>query len=248
MAVSVGYTWNVNQWITGNAAPRKTFNFAFTCALFSAELMDQHTRGNTQITRFGNYQDGHRINVPLDDVSQDLFYIQAYYFFNHRQYSQGAAYHYSKYQRKSAGSWLLGAKYQRQQIEMDFSSLPPEMLHAVPLLPVENRFAFSDYTVMGGYAYNAVMPHGWLFNITMLPSLGYKRSTLNTGATATNDPHRQLRSMVSANAQARFGFVYNHRALFLGIEGRFDGGIIFNKDYNFFHSTESLSAQVGMRF
>ena len=31
---------------------------------------------------------------------------------------------------------------------------------------------------MGGYAYNCVMPHNWLYNITVLPSFGYKRSHL----------------------------------------------------------------------
>jgi hypothetical protein len=242
MAVSVGYTWNVNQWLTGNDDNRRTFNFAFTCALFSAELMHWSTSGNTRITKFGSYDNGgHRLHYHFNDITQNATIINAYYFFNHRKYSQGAAYHYSKYQRRSAGTWLLGFNYGRQNINMDFSNLPSAMLDAAPLLPRLNTFKFTDYNIMGGYAYNAVMPHNWLYNITVMPAFGYKHSSLY-------DDDRDARQMLSVNMQMKMSFTYNHRAFFLSGLMRLDGGFYFNKNYTMFNSMESASLLVGMRF
>ena len=41
---------------------------------------------------------------------------------------------------------------------------------------------------------------------------------------------------------------YNHRALFASGIIRFDGGLIFKKDYAFFNAMESVTILVGMRF
>ena len=81
---------------------------------------------------FAKYNDGHSINVGLDDVKQTRLNGNVFYFFNHRKYSHAAAYSYSKYQLRSAGSWVLGVSLIRTDIDIDFSSLPPDMLDALP--------------------------------------------------------------------------------------------------------------------
>lgn len=242
MAVSIGYTWNVNRWMSNVRDDRSSFNFAFTCSLFSAELMTWRSRGDGYLTKFGNYQapGNQKFSFLLPGgVDQSAFNINAYYFFNNKKYSQSAAYHYSKYQKRSAGTWLIGLSFNQQKINIDFSSLPEDVRLAVPELPLKNHYEYQDYNLMGGYAYNCVMPHNWLYNITVLPSFGYKRSHLVEKGT---------KEMLAANMQMKMSMTYNHRALFASGIIRFDGGLIFKKDYAFFNAMESVTILVGMRF
>lgn len=245
MAVSMGYTWNVNKLFTGKSDNRKTFNFSFMCARFSAELMSWSTSGNTYITKFGDYRPARgRLHYALDNVNQKALLFNAYYFFNNRKYAQGAAYSYSKYQLRSAGTWILGFNYSKQDIDMDFSGLPQDMREHLPQLSDRYDFHYNDYAIMAGYAYNAVMPHHWLYNITALPSVGVKRSIL----TEIDDPGRHVKNMLSLNTQIKTSFTYNHRAFFAAALLRFDGGFFVANDYSFFNSMESLSLLVGVRF
>lgn len=241
MAVSIGYDWNINQLTGHNHAPRSTFNFAFNCARFSAELQSQHTEGNTYIERFGRYNDGRRIRVPLNDVNTSLFSVRAYYYFNHRKYAQAAVYAFSKYQKRSAGTWMLGAAYARRRTEIDFTGLPDDMLAAAPQgLPLLSRFNFHDFELLGGYGYNAVMPHNWVFNFTLLPSVGYRRS-LNAGK-------RNFSEMVSTGGYLRTGFVYNHRAFFANIVYNTNVCLVFDSQYSFMSANHHLALTVGARF
>ncbi len=241
MAVSIGYTWNINRLANLHVAPRSTFDFAFSCALFAAELRKQSTSGNTVIERWGLYNDGHNVNIPLDNIHTDLFSISAYYFFNHRRFSQAAVYKFSKYQKRSSGSWMIGASYSQQDISMDFSDLPPEVLKFKPeQLDLHCNFNFHDFDIVGGYSYNAVMPHNWTFNITVLPGVGYKRWLV--------PGERDISELISASIDGRIGLTYNHRALFASASARIIGGFVFNSGYSFFSSTETASVIVGCRF
>lgn len=241
MAVSVGYTWKINKLLGRNDSPRSTFNFQFTCARFSAEINRQEVKGNTYIDRFAQYNDGHRVHIPLNHTSNSQFMISAYYFFNHKRYSQAATYSYSKYQKKSAGSWLVGARYIRQKITLDFSDLPASILSYKPkTLPLLNRFNFHDIGVQGGYAYNFVFPHNWVLNVTALPGIGLRRSLIY-GKLSPSE-------MVAVNLDGRLSLVYNHRAIFVNLQGRIMGHFLFNSDYSFLMASEFFALKAGVRF
>ena len=58
---------------------------------------------------------------------------------------------YSKYQLRSAGSWVLGVSLIRTDIDIDFSSLPPDMLDALPPnAPRHYSLNYNDYCLLGG--------------------------------------------------------------------------------------------------
>lgn len=240
MAVNVGYEWNINDIFTGTKDQRRMFDFSFTCALFSAELNYQSTKGGTTIYRFGDYDPGYSLRYKISGVSNKSFSVNAYYFFNHRKYSQAAAYCFSKYQRKSAGSWILGFGYTRQKIMMDFSDLPVEMMMALPELSPNYRFHYTDYCLVGGYAYNCVMPHNWLFNVTFMPSVGYKRSEVPE----TNG----RRNMLALGASLRLSMTYNHKALFTNAQLRLSENTYSSDNYTFFNYLGVASLTVGVRF
>lgn len=241
MAVSVGYTAKLNSLLGGASNHRETFNFNFTSSRIYGNFEYVSTDGGARITHFGKYNDGKSFSYPFDAISHLSYRAQVYYFLNHMKYSQAAAYCYSKYQLKSAGSAIVGLSFNHQKINMDFSGLPADMKAFLPSLENTYRFRYSDYCLTGGYGYNyAIRPRRWLFNITTLASVGYRHSYKGT-------VHGD-RDIVALDLGLRFALVYNHRSLFATLNGNFNGSLYFNKDYTFFNSIEHVSFAVGARF
>lgn len=243
MAVSLGYDFNANELIGDPVANRTNFEFNFTCALFAANYQRSSTNGGAHVTKFGRFKPpgGGKLNFKFDGVSESSTVWDVYYFLNHRRYSQAAAYCYSKYQLRSAGSIIAGFNYTHQEIGLDFSQLPPDMLAYMPGDHQYYRFRYTDYDLLVGYAYNCVMkPRRWLFNVTALPSLGYKHSY--------EDSTEGRKDMLSTNIKLMLAFVYNHRSLFASAAVRFDGRVYYGNGYTFFNSTESLTFNIGARF
>lgn len=247
MAVNIGYTWNLNRLFSNSNNQSKQFNFSFTCALFSAEILKWNITGDTFLTKFGQYKnpDGSNLDIPIDDMTHDAIDIKAYYFFNNKRFSAGAAYNYSKYQLKSTGSWILGVNIGRHKISMDFSGLPEDMLADIPEFRQTYKFNYIDYAILGGYSYNAVMPHNWIYNITMTPSVGYKRTSLRSDVISK---HNDNRNMISINYHGKMALTYNHRKMFLSAIIRFDGGCYFDRDYTFFNLMNNATFNMGIRF
>jgi hypothetical protein len=208
--------------------------------LFSANFNYTSTSGGTKIRHFGNYNNGRTMSYNFNDINAENISGDIYYFFNHSKYSQAAAYTYSKYQLRSAGSAILGFGMAHRNIGMDFSSLPKDMLESLPNLKQQYKFRYTDYEILGGYAYNWVFRPKWVFNITVLPSIGYKHSY--------QDATETRKDMFATNLKLRSSLTYNHKALFVGLLGRVDGHLYLGSGYSFLNSVESVSMQVGARF
>lgn len=242
MAVSVGYMFNANKLIEHKNVDRSVFNLNFTCALFYGDFTYNRAEGGVNIHRFGDFNDGKHVDIPFDGVSNTTSSFKVFYFFNHRRYSHAAAYCFSKYQVKSAGTWLAGFSTTSQRIKINFGRLPEDILtYLPPASRLFYNFHYSDYYLIGGYGYNwVVKPRKWLINGTFLPGVGYKKSY--------EDSTEGRRSLVAVNIAAMFSVVYNHRSLFASLQGRFDGNLYMNNSFTFFNSYENLLATVGMRF
>lgn len=242
MGISLGYTWNVNKWFRGENDKRDSFDFSFTTALFSAELRTSSNSTHGRLSRDGvesaEFERWRKIHtIP---VSQKSLNFNAYYFFNHRQYSQAAAYSFSKYQLRSAGSWLLGIDYNRQSIDINFSVMPADLLAEIPGLPLSAHYNYIDYNLICGYAYNFVLPKHWLINLTVLPSVGYKRMPYQQ--------HQTTLETISLGSIGKTSFTYSHDTFFASVQLNVDGNFVLTSKYAFFNSTEALTAVVGVRF
>lgn len=242
MAVSIGYTWNMNKLADFHNSPRSTFSFSFTCARFAVELLNQQIEGNTYLSRFSTYNDGRQIHIDLPNTRRNTFSINGFYFINHNHYSQAAAYCFSKYQKRSAGTWLVGARYAKQFVQIDFTELPPEVLaHKPAALQLLNQFSFHNIEAQAGYAFNAVMPHNWLFNITVLQALGYRRSIIERDS-------KSFSEQIAATIDGRLGFTYNHRAFFAHADVKANLSFLFNAGYSFLMSSQQAQILLGVRF
>ena len=242
MAVSVGYMWNINKFFT-DPTNRRTFNFDFTCSRFSISYQSVSSTGGMIITQFGDYDDGHRLHHKFSECSNDSKTFDAYWFFNHYRYSQAAAYSYSKYQLRNAGTPLVGFNFTEQHLRMDFGSLPPDMLEYSPLENNVYQSEYRSYCLLGGYSYNWVLkPRRWLINATGMAAVGY-RELFNTEGT------HDTKSQVANNFKINLAAVYNHKALFAAFTARGQGFINYNSgDMTHLNTILSFTVAVGMRF
>lgn len=240
MAVSIGYMFNMNE-LVGRPTSRHTFSLDFTCSRFSGNLMKQSSDGGMTITRFGDYLDGKNPHYKFGGVRITSTTGELFYFFNHKHYSRAAAYCYSKLQLRSAGTWIAGVTFAKQSINLDFGSLPDDMLSYLPLDSPVYSFRYNDYAALGGYGYNLVLSPGrWLLNFTGLVAMGYKHSY----ESATDG----RRNMVANNFEFASALVYNHRSLFASLNFRSNSFLYYTSKFTYLNSFNSLTATLGCRF
>lgn len=239
MALSLSYMFNVNE-LLGTPTHRSTFQMDFTCSRFTLWLKQQNCKGDMTITELGSYKDGKHVDIPFDDADIYSFYVDGYYFFNNRKYSHAAAYCQSKYQLKSAGTWIAGFAYDHKNIKLDFSKLKLDVPESTAPLLREYHFNYRDYQLAGGYAYNwAIVPPRWVLNATGLLAMGYRRNHV---------VGEDSESMVSNSAKVNLAATYNHRALFATANAKFLGSLFYTSKYIFFNYNFSFSVNIGMRF
>lgn len=240
MAVSVGYSLDMSNVIGNRPANHKKWDFNFSCARFWFDLYSNSNTGGTFLRRFGGYKDGRIIHREFSGVKFKNYGIDGYFFFNSWKYSQGAAYSFSRIQRRSAGSFILGLDISKHDINVDFSSLPEDMLQYIEGEPLKYRFLYTDYAILVGYGYNWVFAKNLLLNITALPAVGFKHS-FSESSTGRAD-------MWSLGFKGRLSITYNLGDFFAGFQGKVDGHWFRGKEYNFFNSIENMALIVGVRF
>lgn len=106
-------------------------------------------------------------------VEQLILSVNGYYAFNHRRFSYPAALSQSYYQLRSAGSWLLGFSFWGGSIKVGRS----EALDNKPL-----NMRMTQLGIGGGYGYNFVAGHRWLFHLSALSAfVVYGHNSMETG-------------------------------------------------------------------
>lgn len=239
MAVSVGYSVDMKTLFTGKHTNHSRFDFNFTCALFNAELYYYKTDG-TFIRQFTDYNLNRLIKEEFPGVSMTNFGAGAYYFFNNKKYAQGAAYNFSKIQKKSAGSWILGFTYHNLDIAMDFGTLPENLKPLYKFEEEKLKFHYYSYCLQFGYGYNWVMHPKWLFNITAMPSIG----VIHCYEDASDGSGKQF----ALNIHGRSSLTYNHKSFFTSIIAKITGDWYTSKNLSLFNAIEYFSINVGVRF
>ena len=132
-------------------------------------------RFNTEDAKFSSmdYENGQTTGVPYDTaftmpspVWIRSVYINGYYVFNGRRYSQAAAYNQSVIQRRSAGSLLLAATWYQSSFDYaDISNLAYIIIgHGV------YRAKVHQANLGVGYGYNWVPLRGLVVNVMAMPT------------------------------------------------------------------------------
>lgn len=240
MAVSVGYTYDMNKLLGNAPINHKKWEFGFNCALFNAEIYYQENTGGTFLRKFGKYKDGKLFKKEFPGLELYNFGLEAYYFFNNKRYSHGAAYNFSKFQKKSQGSFLGGFAYTNLKLSFNFAQLPPELLPYLTIPAAYYLFHYKSFGLMFGYGYNWVITPKLLFNFTAMPSIGLSH--------CYEDSLEGEKYMFAMNIGARTSLTYNLGNFFFSIIGKMNGHWYKSGTYSLFSSIENFSVNVGFRF
>ncbi len=240
MGIGYTYMFDLDNVFGGDPTRHMKWDISFATSRFSFEAYRSRNSGIVNIGRFGDYNNKRPAKHKFDGLERVSSGFDMYYFFNHRKYSQAAAYSYSKIQKRSAGSFIAGFLVATQDVDIDFSSLPDDMKDYLPEWNEQYKYHYRSYSFLLGYAYNWVFHRNWLFNITMAPSLGWRHSF--------DDSVDGKRNMFALDLRGRLGLVLNRKHFFYGLQLLVDGHFYHSKDHNFINSLQDLTLSIGVRF
>lgn len=240
MAVSVGYSFDLGRFFGQTPSTHNKLEFNFNCARFNVEGHFWESYGGTYIRTFGGYNNGHLIKEFFPGARQRTLAAKAYYFFNNRKFAMGAAYNFSKIQKKSAGSAIIGLNFSHVNITMDMFQLPENLKDHLTIDPVKYVFHYNSWSVISGYSYNLVCNPHLLLNFTLFPGLGYSRAF---GDSVEADAH-----LLAMNISAQSSLTYNLKNFFICAIAKMEGNWYNSNQYSFFSSVENLQLSIGLRF
>ena len=112
--------------------------------------------------------DAERIYIHKGQISQNALNLNFYYAFNYRRFSFPAAFSQSYIQKRSAGSWMIGASFDGSKTELN-----------------DMTIRLNEFAVGAGYAYNLVIARHWLCHLSALPTMTvYSHDYTKTKTTA----------------------------------------------------------------
>ncbi len=240
MAVSVGYSLDMSNIIGNKPSNHKKLEFGFNCARFNAEFHYWENTGGTFIRTFGKFNNGRLIKKTFPGAAQKTIGINAYYFFNNRKFAMGAAYNFSKFQKRSAGSAIIGFNYNNLDITMDLNQIPDELKPYLTIDPHIYRFHYNSYCLMGGYSFNWVLNPHILLNISAFPGIGYTH--------AYEDSAEQGMKLFAMTLKGQGSLTYNLGDFFVCAVAKLDGNWYNSGNFSLFSSVENAQVSVGVRF
>ena len=171
------------------------------------------------------------------------FGFNGYYIFNHRKFSNKAAYVRTEIQQRSAGSFTLGYFLNYDEAESPTGFIPAEYPDSIGNDLDIKSFRYFATGLSLGYTYTWVISDHFYMNGAIIPGFGYKDTRLfNSGGESgtEQEPHVQL--------LLRGSIGYEHKSFYAGFSGLTLIRNIAYKDYNINLATEQLRFYVGKRF
>ena len=218
--IFLGYTFDVAH--LGNPAKQSEFNLSLYSAMLGLDLLYVKNSGNFKLGNTHGFEGIGKHDFKgytFDGLDTYTASASAYYVFNHRRFSYPAAFSQSTVQRKSCGSWLLGARYDRQHMEFDYTQ-PPEAhsgstCHELIMDELKwNKIDYRAFSVCGGYAYNWVFAPGWLLGVSAMPAIGFK---VAKGKRLRGDELFVSLKNLNFDCISRLGIVWNNTRCFAGL-------------------------------
>ena len=187
---------------------------------------------NSYSNRYGFFHghhtiDGQHTDVGRGQISQNALNLNFYYAFNSRRFSFPAAFSQSYIQKRSAGSWMLGASFDGSKTKMK-----------------DMTIRLNEFAIGGGYAYNLVVHRRWLFHLSALPTVtvyshDYTKNTINvSGGDGADDATRSYTErnnmeyhFPSAIITGRAAAIYSWRNKFAGATAIYNYSVAGNDDH-----------------
>lgn len=172
------------------------------------------------------------------------------YVLNHDKFSYRAAFLQNEWQKKTAGTWIIGFEIYTGRIRAD-SSIIPTVKSGIKSDPRRDRVRYFEVGPNGGYAYTYVFDEHYFVTASGSLSLDFGTTSLDDGTTKENkqgiSPNTFLRFVVGYNS-SRWGwnFLYINNSVRLANNVNRDiilntGNFRLNLNYRFSLSPKALS-------
>lgn len=193
---------------------RREFELSLYSSIIGCDIYSRRSGTNFKLRNMSdfyppNYQGN--VDKSVKGITVDVEGINVYFIFNHKKFSYRAAYSQSTNQKRSAGSFMAGASFSRHNIEFDYQKLPDHVKNQLDDGLKFNRLKYYDYNISAGYGYNWVFAKNWLFNATLMPAIGYKKSNLIKEVTP-----KSIFNNINFDFITRLGLTYNNSKYYIG--------------------------------
>jgi len=222
--IFLGTTFDLkNIRLFGNDGKRE-IDFSIYSSQIGADVFYRRTGSDYKLrdVRLGYGIDGGQLEGQLfDGISVGITGVNAYYIFNHHHFSYPAAFSPGVCQKISCGSWLAGAGYTQNTLELDYDKLQQlveRRLGRGQQARLDSgmmfqRVKYHDISLSGGYAYTWVLAKYLIFCASGQAALAYKTSNGNT----IGERDGFSFSKVNIDGIGRFALVYNNTRWYMGI-------------------------------
>jgi len=162
-----------------------------------------HTPGPSNI--FPQRPDLHVTNIGLN----------AQYIFNDRKFSLRAAFLQNEFQKRSAGSFMVGAGFHHITVRADSAIVPEEIRRSGYFgTSAFNRSSITSLAVNGGYAHTFVIKTHYFITAALIGGVGVNYSTITTTFKHETDDRLTLH----LDAITRLSAGYNSENYFMGAQ------------------------------
>lgn len=208
-----GHSWNLDDLASSSSS--STDNgyrnvFMLNTARFVAEYYTFRSGKNAEFTKISGVElKGDRNFAGLSSRCRGL---EAHYIFNNRRYSWPAAFGENAVQKKAAGSFLAGISYDDMVVTFDRNKLSPHIAAQLDTALYFNKVNYTDYGVSLGYCYNWPFRRNCLLAVSLIPTLGYRKSNIEG-----DDYDYNVLDKVSTDLFLRASLFWNNNKYFSGI-------------------------------
>lgn len=215
-----GWRWIVYGYSVakiGSTGQQTTQHLSFYARPLGGDLIYQYNKQGSL----------HRDGIVQPHSLSSLVTLHAYYIFNHRRFNYSTQQAQGSRQLRSSGSWLLGIRYDHQNIRFE-----------------TQRHLYHSIGLSGGYAYNWVMAPGWVLG-------GGLQGTVSAVTMWRPYYHTEQLSMkktISGAAIARLGVMWTNDQWFAGANA-VSHNYVYRRDHSV--ATNSLnffSIYAGVKF
>ena len=218
--------------------PDRDFSFNWISDRFG--VLFQYTKLHDTATSSLEYPDSAPFFLPEEPSLSHFWTVSGYYAFNHKKFAYSSAYQGKVIQKKSAGSFMIGAKFQHANLRLE----QPKSIVGSLMLSMTGYRTY-QFSLGAGYSYNWVMYHrdalsskdyrnlrNLTFNATAIPLLTFVNEMRMTHVIPPNAKEEILpvRGGIRPNALMRLGLCYTFGHFYINSHLDFH--------YHYFHSRE----------
>jgi len=222
--VFLGTTFDLKNISLFNNNGKHEFDLSIYSSQVGVDLFYRRTGVDYKLreVRMGYGIDGDKFNdIPFDGLNVGITGINAYYIFNHHHFSYPAAFSPGSCQKISCGSWLAGAGFTRNTLDLDFAKLKDllenrlnhEMEVKLDSGMMFDRIEYNDFSLSAGYAHTWVLTRDLIFCASGQAAISYKTSYGNT----VGEQDGFSFSKTNLDGIGRFAFVYNNTRWYAGL-------------------------------